>query len=146
MDFLPGYQCVKEGETYRLVKPKNSIGSVQRHFGNFGHKIRCYTYLRALGRQGVSRMSAVAVLSARYLFEKLSKLYPTLPTGAEHTPRMHEFILTLSKESFAAVEKAGIAKSMVIPRIGKLFLDFGLHAPTVAFPEVLGLKIGRAHV
>lgn len=86
-------------------------------------------------------MSAVAVLAARYLYKKLSTLFPTLPVGSENTPRMHEFILTLSKESFARVEKAGIAKAMVIPRIGKLFLDFGLHAPTVAFPEVLGLMV-----
>jgi glycine dehydrogenase len=141
VDYLPGYQAVKEGSTYRLVKPKKSIGSVQRHLGNFGHKIRCYTYLRALGHEGVRRMSAVAVLSARYLFQRLSKLYPTLPVGAEQTPRMHEFILTLSKESFAVAEKAGLPKSVVIPRIGKLFLDFGLHAPTVAFPEVLGLMV-----
>lgn len=141
IDFLPGHQAVKEGSEYKLVKPKHSIGSVQRHFGNFAHKVRCYTYLRALGKVGVKRMSAVAVLSARYLFQPLSKLYPTLPIGAESTPRMHEFILTLSRESFAAVEKAGLQKAMVIPRIGKLFLDFGLHAPTVAFPEVLGLMV-----
>jgi glycine dehydrogenase len=140
-DFLPGLQAVKQGNEFRLVKPKHSIGSVQRHLGNFGHKIRCYTYLRALGREGVSRMSAVAVLSARYLFQSLSKLYPTLPAGAENTPRMHEFILTLSKESFAQMESAGVPKAVVIPRIGKLFLDFGLHAPTVAFPEVLGLMV-----
>ena len=141
VDYLPGHQAVKEGDQYKLVKPKKSIGSVQRHFGNFGHKVRCYTYVRALGRQGVSRMSAVAVLSARYLFSKLSKLFPTLPFGAESTPRMHEFILTLSKESFLKVESAGLPKAVVIPRIGKLFLDFGLHAPTVAFPEVLGLMV-----
>ncbi len=141
VDFLPGHQAVKEGNDYKLVKPKKSIGSVQRHFGNFGHKIRCYTYLRALGREGVIRMSAMAVLSARYLYQKLSPLYPTLPFGAEQTPRMHEFILTLPKESFVAAEKAGIQKAMLIPRIGKLFLDFGLHAPTVAFPEVLGLMV-----
>ena len=141
IDFMPGVQAVKEGSGFKLVKPKHSIGSVQRHFGNFGHKVRCYTYLRALGKVGVKRMSAVAVLSARYLFQSLSKLYPTLPIGAESTPRMHEFILTLSKESFAQVEKAGLPKAMVIPRIGKLFLDFGLHAPTVAFPEVLGLMV-----
>ncbi len=141
VDYLPGVQAVKEGNAFRVVKPKHSIGSVQRHMGNFGHKIRCYTYLRALGREGTSRMSAVAVLSARYLFAKLVKLFPTLPVGAESTPRMHEFILTLSKESFAQVEKAGVPKAVVIPRIGKLFLDFGLHAPTVAFPEVLGLMV-----
>jgi glycine dehydrogenase len=141
VDFMPGFQAVKTANGFALEKPKYSIGSVQRHFGNFGHKVRCYAYLRALGTQGVSRMSAVAVLSARYLHAKLAKLYPTLPIGAEKTPRMHEFILTLSKESFASVEKAGVPKAMVIPRIGKLFLDFGLHAPTVAFPEVLGLML-----
>jgi glycine dehydrogenase len=141
VDYLPGHQCVHENGMYRLVKTKKSIGSFQRHLGNFGHKIRCYTYLRALGQAGVPRMSAVAVLSARYLFQKLNKIYPTLPAGAESTPRMHEFILTLSKESFARIEQSGLPKAMVIPRIGKLFLDFGLHAPTVAFPEVLGLMV-----
>ena len=39
------------------------------------------------------------------------------------------------------IEKAGIHRTQVIPLIGKLFLDFGLHAPTVAFPEVYGLMI-----
>jgi glycine dehydrogenase len=141
LDYLPGHQAVKNGDHFDLAKPKRSIGSVQRHFGNFGHKIRCYTYLRALGREGVPRMSAVAVLSARYLYKKLTALYPTLPVGSENTPRMHEFILTLAKESFARVEQTGLPKAMVIPRIGKLFLDFGLHAPTVAFPEVLGLMV-----
>ena len=140
VDFLPGMQVVKNGDSFQFSRPKNSIGSVQRHFGNFGHKVRCYTYLRALGKEGVRRMSAMAVLSARYLYQDLSKLFPTLPAGA-NTPRMHEFILTLSKESFTKAEQAGVQKSMVIARIGKLFLDFGLHAPTVAFPEVLGLMV-----
>lgn len=142
IDYLPGHQSVKGGDgQFTLVKPKRSIGSVHRHLGNFGHKVRCYTYLSALGKEGVPRMSAVAVLSARYLYQKLGKLFPTLPAGAESTPRMHEFILTLSKESFAKAEAAGVARALVIPRIGKLFLDFGLHAPTVAFPEVLGLML-----
>ncbi|NUM89470.1 MAG: hypothetical protein HUU37_09725 [Bdellovibrionales bacterium] len=141
LDYMPGAQCVRVGDHYRLIRPKKSIGSFHRHLGNFGHKVRAYTYVRALGHEGVRRMSAVAVLSARYLHKKLSPLFPTLPVGAESTPRMHEFILTLSKESFAKVESAGVQKSAVIARIGKLFLDFGLHAPTVAFPEVFGLMI-----
>lgn len=141
VDFLPGVQAVEQGGHYSLISPKHSMGVVQRHFGNFAHKVRCYTYLRALGKEGVRRMSAVAVLSARYLHHKLAKIYPTLPVGAESTPRMHEFILTLSKEDFAKVEAVGIIKAQVIPRIGKLFLDFGLHAPTVAFPEVFGLMV-----
>lgn len=141
VDFLPGIQVVREGSAFKRVKPKLSIGSFHRHMGNFAHKIRCYTYLRALGRQGIRRMSGVAVLSARYLYKQLSTDFPSLPVGAEKVPRMHEFILTLSKESFAKLESAGIPKAMAIPRVGKLFLDFGLHAPTVAFPEQYGLMI-----
>ena len=86
-------------------------------------------------------MSAVAVLAARYLYERLRSSYPTLPAGASKIPRMHEFILTLEEDTFAKAEAGGIPKSQVIPQIGKLFLDFGFHAPTVAFPEIFGLMI-----
>jgi glycine dehydrogenase len=54
---------------------------------------------------------------------------------------MHEFILTLDDEVFTAAEANGVPKSQVIPQVGKLFLDFGFHAPTVAFPEIYGLMI-----
>ncbi|MEE8111041.1 MAG: aminomethyl-transferring glycine dehydrogenase subunit GcvPB, partial [bacterium] len=141
VDYLPGVQVVRDDRGYRIEKPPKSIGSVHRHFGNFAHKVRCYAYLRALGREGVRRMSAVAVLSARYLHKKLSEYYPTLPAGAENTPRMHEFILTLSEDGFAKIEAAGTKRAVIIPRVGKLFLDFGLHAPTIAFPEVYGLMV-----
>ena len=86
-------------------------------------------------------MSALAVLASRYLLEKLRTVYPTLPEGADEVPRMHEFILTLEEEEFFTLERAGIPKAQAIPQVGKLFLDFGFHAPTVAFPEVYGLMI-----
>ena len=86
-------------------------------------------------------MSSVAVLSARYLFEKLKNRYQTLPIDVSNSPRMHEFILTLSDDDFSNLENHGIPKNQAIPQIGKLFLDFGFHAPTVAFPEVFGLMI-----
>jgi glycine dehydrogenase len=35
----------------------------------------------------------------------------------------------------------GTPKAQAIAKIGKLFLDFGLHSPTVAFPEQYGLMI-----
>jgi glycine dehydrogenase len=54
---------------------------------------------------------------------------------------MHEFILTLSDDDFSNLETNGIPKNQAIPQIGKLFLDFGFHAPTVAFPEIFGLMI-----
>ena len=54
---------------------------------------------------------------------------------------MHEFILTLTEEDFKRIETAGLPRANIIARVGKLFLDFGFHAPTVAFPEVFGLMI-----
>lgn len=141
VEFLPGTQVVLEAGKYRRVRALKSIGSFHRHHGNFAHKVRCYTYLRALGREGVRRMAGVAVLSANYLFQELRKDFPSLPSEANATPRMHEFILTLDRETFAKIEAVGLKKSDIIPRVGKLFLDFGLHAPTVAFPEVYGLMI-----
>jgi glycine dehydrogenase len=54
---------------------------------------------------------------------------------------MHEFIITLKEEDYAHLESVGLRKSDSASRIGKLFLDFGFHAPTVAWPEPLGLMI-----
>lgn len=139
--YLPGYQIEFDGTTYTPVKAEKSIGSFHRHWGNFAHKVRCYTYLLRLGREGVRRMSAMAVLSARYLHEQLRDDYATLPAGSDAEPRMHEFILTLKQEDFTSLESVGLRKTDAAPRIGKLFLDFGFHAPTVAWPEPLGLMI-----
>lgn len=141
IDFLPGHQIEFSNGEYKMVKPVKSIGSFHRHHGNFAHKVRTYTYLRALGAEGIKKMSAVAVLSARYLYHKLKDTYPVLPSGSDKTPRMHEFILTLSDQTFEKVASAGTPKSGTIAKVGKLFLDFGFHAPTVAFPEVYGLML-----
>ncbi len=139
VDFLPGYRIEKIDGRYVPVKPTLSIGSFHRHWGNFAHKIRCLAYLLRLGQSGVRRMSGVAVLSARYLHKKLGEHFPSLPSHSASAPRMHEFILTLEDSDFQRLEEAGIPKNAVIPRIGKLFLDFGFHPPTVAFPEVYGM-------
>jgi glycine dehydrogenase len=139
--YLPGIQVEKTNAGFKSFKAPKSIGSFHRHHGNFAHKVRCHTYLRALGPEGIRRMSAVAVLSSLYLFEKMRGVYPTLPDASTSEPRMHEFILTLSKETFQRIEQGGTPKAQAIARVGKLFLDFGLHAPTVAFPEQYGLMV-----
>jgi glycine dehydrogenase len=139
--YLPGVQIKKNNDgTYETFKAEKSIGNFHRHNGNFAHKIRAYTYVKALGEEGVKRMAEIAVLSSNYLYERLRKTFPTLPTGQE-TARMHEFIITLADDTFARLAENGTPKNQAIARIGKLFLDFGLHAPTVAFPEVYGLMI-----
>ena len=141
VDFLPGLQIKEEDGVFKSVRPAKSIGSFHRHWGNFAHKVRCFTYLLRLGKEGVPRMSAMAVLASRYLYEQLKTNFPMLPSGAKEEPRMHEFILTLHEEDFDRIEAAGIPRSQIIAQIGKLFLDFGFHSPTVAFPEAFGLMI-----
>jgi len=139
LDFLPGKQIIREGDRFTAVTPPSSIGTFHRHWGNFAHKVRCYAYLLRLGREGIPRMSGTAVLAARYLQKSLEDDFPILPTGTEGAPRMHEFILSLTEEQFEALEKVGVSRPQAIPSFGKMFLDFGYHAPTVAFPEALGL-------
>jgi glycine dehydrogenase len=141
LDYLPGYVIEKQGDQFVPVKPEKSIGSFHRHWGNFNHKIRCITYLLALGRDGIKRMSAVSVLSARYLLNQLTEAFDELPIGSLQTPRMHEFVLTFKKNIWDLAERHGIAKTAVMPGLGKVFLDFGYHAPTVAFPEPFGIMI-----
>lgn len=141
IDFMPGKQIIKKDGQFIPLTPKHTIGSFHRHWGNFAHKVRAYTYIKALGSQGVQDMAAVAVLSAKYLFAKLKDLYPTLPAQAGDVPRMHEFILTLDKETFDGIIQSGTPKPQIISKVGKLFLDFGLHAPTVSFPEPFGLMV-----
>jgi glycine dehydrogenase len=140
-DYLPGIQAIKTESGYAIRKAPKCIGSFHRHFGNFGHKVRCYTYLRRLGREGVRRMSAVAVLSARYLKERLAKEFKILPVNKGDQPCMHEFILGLPEHVFSKIATVGIPKASVISRVGKLFLDYGFHAPTVAFPEIFGIMV-----
>ncbi len=141
-DYLPGRQIVREeGGAFRSHTPDKSIGDFHRHWGNFSHKVRAYTYLRALGDGGIRRMSAIAVLSARYLLEKLKGVYPILPAGGGHIPRMHEFIITMNPAIWDKLADAGLSKAQGMLQIGKLFLDFGPHTPTVAFPEPHGFMI-----
>ncbi len=141
-DFLPGPIIKKdENDLFNITYMPYSIGSMHRHYGNFTNIVRCYTYLLSLGTEGVKKMSEVATLSARYAYKSLKSIYPTLPKGAVDEIRMHEFILTISDDTFKRIEAAGVPKNQAIIKIGKLFLDFGIHAPTMAFPEVLGLMI-----
>jgi glycine dehydrogenase len=86
-------------------------------------------------------MSAVAVLAARYLHQRLKPYFPTLPEAQDDSPRMHEFIITLPAETFARLESEGISRTKAVGLFGKFFLDFGFHAPTVSFPEAEGLMI-----
>ncbi len=102
-----------------------SIGRVRSFYGNFGMLVRAYTYILAMGADGLSQASQDAVLSANYL-RKLVEQDLEMP---HEGPCMHEFVASaahLNHEN--GVRALDIAKAL---------LDRDFYAPTVYFPLVV---------
>ncbi|MDO8949964.1 MAG: aminomethyl-transferring glycine dehydrogenase subunit GcvPB [Actinomycetota bacterium] len=124
--FLPSPIVVHDGAgAYALSTPEHSIGRVKAFLGNFGVLVRAYTYIRALGAEGITEVSEQAVLSANYLKEKLK--------GAFDLPYdrvcMHEFVLSGSRQ-----RKANGVRTL---DMAKRLLDHGVHPPTIYFPLIV---------
>ena len=94
-------------------------------YGSAGVLPISWAYIAMMGSQGLADATAWAVLAANYLEAELGKDYPVLYTGANGLVA-HECIIDLrqiTKET--GVTAADVAKRLV---------DFGFHAPTLAFP------------
>ncbi len=84
-----------------------------------------YAYILLLGKDGLKKASQYAILNANYLKSEIAKDYDILFTG--NAGRVaHEFIIDC--ERFA--REAGVQ----VIDIAKRLMDYGFHAPTVAFP------------
>ncbi len=124
--FLPKPVVIKQEGSYLLdYNLPRSIGRVKAFYGNFGVVVKAYTYLRALGGQGLKQVSEFAVLNANYLMGRLSN-HLRIPY-----PRvcMHEFVASPPKD----LKERGI-KTL---DIAKRLLDYGYHPPTVYFPLIV---------
>jgi len=84
-----------------------------------------YGYIKLLGKDGLTEATKVAILNANYLKSKLEVHYKILYTGKNNMVA-HEMILDCNRfHKTADVTVADIAKRL---------MDYGFHAPTVAFP------------
>jgi glycine dehydrogenase len=91
-----------------------------------------YGYIKMLGNEGVKQATEMAILNANYIKECLKDHYNILYTG-KNGRCAHEMILDCSGFKMASgVEVADIAKRL---------MDYGFHAPTVAFPVVNTLMV-----
>jgi glycine dehydrogenase subunit 2 len=123
--FLPVPVVVERGGRFALDHDRpQSVGRVHGMFGNFGVFVRAYTYLLALGPEGLAEVSREAILNANYLRSQLDDIFD-LP---HDRPCMHEFVL-----SGKSLRKHGVRTLDVAKRL----LDFGVHAPTVYFPLIV---------
>ena len=105
-------------------KRPQSIGRVRSFYGNFGMLVRAYTYIVAMGGDGLTQASMDAVLSANYLCKQVEGLLD-IPHAR---PCMHEFVASARNLAPAGIKALDVAK-------GLLERDF--YAPTIYFPLVV---------
>ena len=117
--FLPSNPIVKIGDE-RAIKAVAS--------STFGSPLVLpitYGYIKMLGGEGLKMATSYAILNANYLKDTLKETYKILYTGTNNHCA-HEFILDCNEYLHSANVSVG--------EIGKRLQDFGIHAPTIAFP------------
>jgi len=123
--YLPIPRIVQQNDTYSWsdAAPK-SIGRVRSFYGNFGILVRAYAYILAMGGDGLTQATRMAILNANYLRKRLESVY----TLATHEPCMHECVFSDRSFHQTGVKTLDIAKRL---------LDYGFYAPTIYFPLVV---------
>lgn len=91
-----------------------------------------YGYIKMLGADGLKLATEMAILNANYIKDTLKDHFKILYTG-KNGRCAHEMILDCNEFKMATgVEVADMAKRL---------MDYGFHAPTVAFPVVNTLMV-----
>ena len=117
--FLPNH-------TERTVSENKDINAVSSApYGSALILVISYGYIKMLGGEGLTNSTKMAILNANYIKTRLDGHYPTLYSG-KNGYCAHEMILDCVEfKKEAGVEVGDIAKRL---------MDYGFHAPTVAFP------------
>jgi glycine dehydrogenase subunit 2 len=102
----------------------DSIGKMKAFYGNFNVLVKAYTYIRALGSDGLKEASEMAVLNANYIKKRLENHYNL--NKDRHC--MHEFVMNPGELKAQGIRTLDIAKRL---------LDYGYHPPTVYFPLIV---------
>ena len=84
-----------------------------------------YGYIKLLGGKGLKEATQFAIVNANYLKSALEKEYKILYSG-KNGRVAHEMILDCNEFSKTA--------NITVSDIAKRLMDYGFHAPTVAFP------------
>ncbi|MFC6258131.1 aminomethyl-transferring glycine dehydrogenase subunit GcvPB, partial [Kocuria oceani] len=97
----------------------------QARYGSAGVLPISWMYIAMAGAEGLTASSRTAILSANYVSARLADVFPTLYTGPGGLVA-HECILDLRPLTKAS----GVTAEDVCKRL----VDYGFHAPTLAFP------------
>ncbi|MCD4772698.1 MAG: aminomethyl-transferring glycine dehydrogenase, partial [Bacteroidales bacterium] len=119
IQFLPKHSCVETGG-------ENGITAVAAApFGSAMVLPISYGYVKLLGSEGLTEATNYAILNANYLKSCLENHYKILYTGKNNRVA-HEMILDCNEFHKTA--------NIPVIDIAKRLMDYGFHAPTVAFP------------
>ncbi|WP_457947881.1 aminomethyl-transferring glycine dehydrogenase [Pseudarthrobacter sp. alpha12b] len=95
------------------------------NFGSAGVLPISWAYVKLMGGEGLTEATKAALLAANYVASRLNEYFPVLYTG-EGGLVAHECILDLRD----LTARTGVTAEDVAKRL----IDFGFHAPTLAFP------------
>lgn len=101
-------------------------------FGSAGVLPISWAYIAMMGAEGLTQATGAAVLAANYVAARLDHAFPVLYRGPGGLVA-HECILDLRPLTAAT----GITAEDVAKRL----IDFGIHAPTMSFPEAGTLMV-----
>jgi len=119
LPFLPGHAIIPVGGE----KAISAVSSAP--YSSALILLISYGYVKMLGGAGIKAATETAILNANYMKEKLKDHYPILYVG-KNGRVAHEMILDCKEfKKNTGVEAGDIAKRL---------MDYGFHAPTVAFP------------
>ncbi|WP_441005418.1 aminomethyl-transferring glycine dehydrogenase [Arthrobacter sp. PsM3] len=94
-------------------------------YGSAGVLPISWAYVKLMGGRGLTEATKSALLAANYIASRLNEFFPVLYTG-EGGLVAHECILDLRE----LTAKTGVTAEDVAKRL----IDYGFHAPTLAFP------------
>lgn len=117
--FLPKHSLVEVGGDQGIT----AVSSAP--FGSALILLISYGYLKLLGQEGLTMASKMAILNANYLLKSLEDSYPILYSD-KNGRVAHEMILDCNSFHHTA--------DIAVIDIAKRLMDYGFHAPTVAFP------------
>jgi glycine dehydrogenase subunit 2 len=123
--FLPRPTVERQNGGFALDHDRpRSIGRVRSFYGNFGMLVRAFTYILAMGGDGLTAASQDAILAANYLRKTLEGILDLPHDG----PCMHEFVASARNLGPHGVRALDVAKGL---------LERGFYAPTIYFPLIV---------
>ncbi len=126
VEFLPSHPVIKTGGDRAI----SAVSAAP--YGSSLILLISYGYIKMLGADGLMEATKTAILNANYMKEVLKDHYKILYTG-KNGRCAHEMILDCNEFKMSSgVEVADMAKRL---------MDFGYHAPTVAFPVANTLMV-----